>query len=101
MLDAAREALEYGSAFSRDDLDANRMLMHSLVRCIEVIGEAANQMSDDGRAEVTGVPWSAIIGMRHRLAHGYFDIDLDRVWDTVTVDLPPLAAALRVAIDRD
>lgn len=99
MLDAANEALHYGSTFTRADLDSNRMLIHSPVRCIEIIGEAANQMSDAGRSEMRDVPWSAIIGMRHRLAHGYFDIDLDRVWDTVAVDLPPLTAALRSALD--
>ena len=44
------------------------------------------------------IPWADIIGMRNRLTHGYFDIDLDRVWDTVLEDLEPLYVALKTLL---
>jgi uncharacterized protein with HEPN domain len=47
------------------------------------------------------VPWLNIIGMRNRLIHVYFDIDLDRVWDTITDDLPPVIAALEKIVQKE
>ena len=94
MLDAAREAVSFAEGRRRADLDSDRMLLHSLVRCIEIIGEAATQVSEDKRRQFEKIPWQDVIGMRNRLIHGYFDIDPDRVWDTVVDDLPPLIQAL-------
>jgi uncharacterized protein with HEPN domain len=70
------------------------MLQLALIRLIEVIGEAAGRVSDDTRSQISSVPWPLVIAMRNRLIHGYFDVDVDRVWDTVVNDLPPLIAAV-------
>jgi uncharacterized protein with HEPN domain len=94
MLDAALEACSFIREKNRADLDRDRMLTLSLVKCIEIIGEAAAQVSEDSRRDVPGIPWSSIIGMRNRLIHAYFDVDLHRVWDTVVDDLPPLIAEI-------
>ena len=94
MLDAAREAQEYARGRQRSDLNSDRMLTLSLVKCIEIVGEAAAKVSEETRAECPSLPWADVIGMRNRLIHGYFDIDLDRVWDTVTDDLPALVTQL-------
>jgi uncharacterized protein with HEPN domain len=94
MLDAAEEAISFARGKSRSDLDSDRMLTLALVKSIEIIGEAAARVTPDGRAESPEIPWQDIIGMRNRLIHAYFDIDLDRVWDTVSDDLPPLVATL-------
>jgi uncharacterized protein with HEPN domain len=90
MFDAATEALEFMRAKSRSDLDADRMLVLSVIKELEIIGEAANKVSAETRTQNSGIRWQDIIGMRNRLIHGYFDIDLDIVWSTVTKDLPPL-----------
>lgn len=58
-----------------------------MVRAIEVIGEAASRVSDETRAANPAIPWSAIVGMRNRLVHGYFDIDTEIVWKTATEEL--------------
>lgn len=94
MLDAAREAMGFAEGHDRVDLDYNRMLTFAIVRAVEIIGEAANKISPDLKAAHPNVPWQNIVGMRNRLIHGYFDIDLDRVWDTVTLDLPALVLVL-------
>ena len=75
-------------------LDRDRMLALAIVKCIEIVGEAAGGISQESRERFDNVPWADIVGMRHRLVHAYFDIDLDRVWDTITDDLPPLIAEL-------
>jgi uncharacterized protein with HEPN domain len=94
MADAAREAIGFAEGQSRADLDTNRMLTRAIVKAIEIVGEAAAKVSADARATLPAVPWPDIIAMRNRLIHTYFDVNLDIVWGTVEVDLPPLAAAL-------
>lgn len=94
MLDAAREAIAFAQGRSRPDLDTDRMLNLSLVRLLEIIGEAAKGISSECRAAHAAVPWKQIAGMRDRLIHGYFDVNLDIVWQTITDDLPPLMRQL-------
>ena len=94
MLDAAKEALSFAQNKTRGDLDSERMLVLSIVKSIEIIGEAASKVTQETRETYTELPWANIIAMRNRLIHIYFDIDLDRVWDTVTDDLPPLIGSL-------
>jgi uncharacterized protein with HEPN domain len=71
------------------------MLLFALIRCIEIIGEAARQLSDETRNLSEDIPWNAIAGMRNRLIHAYFNVDAELVWKTVTVELPDLTAGLR------
>ena len=98
MVDAAREALSFAASRGRADLDTDRQLVLALVKCIEIVGEAATQTTTATRAELPDIPWPSIVAMRHRLVHAYFDIDHDRVWDTIVGDLPPLVAALERAL---
>ena len=90
MLDTAQEAIVFARGRTRSDLDDGRMLVLSLVKAIEIIGEAAYRVSPATRAELQDIPWDAIIGMRHRLVHAYFDVNLDILWRTVTDELPSL-----------
>jgi len=94
MLDAARDALAFAEGRRRQDLDNDRMLTFALVRAIEVIGEAASKVTPEGQDQATAIAWDAAVGMRNRIVHAYYDIDLDVVWDTVLYDLPALVAEL-------
>lgn len=90
ILDAAREAVDFTEGQCRVDLDADRKLSLSLVRLLEIIGEAARGVTIEFRRKYSKLPWKSMIGMRDRLIHGYFDINLDVVWETVANDLPSL-----------
>ena len=81
-------------AQNRSDLDRNRILLLALVRLVVVVGEAASRVSDDTRKQIPSVPWPLVVAMRNRLIHGYYDVDVDRVWDTVVTDLPSLTIAV-------
>jgi uncharacterized protein with HEPN domain len=61
---------------------------------VEIVGEAAKQVTAETKASMPGVPWSPAARMRDRLVHHYFDIDLDVLWSTITEDLPALLASL-------
>lgn len=99
MLDAVREIGEFRSGLTQADLKQNRMATLAIIKELEIIGEAAGKVSAQTRAAFPEIPWTDIIGMRNRLIHGYFDVDLERVWDTVTYDLPELQMLLIKILD--
>ena len=94
MLDYAREAKLIAMGHSLSDLHYNRMLMHALIRLIEVIGEAATNVTQETRDQLPLIEWKAIINMRNRLIHVYYQIDLYILWDTIEQDIPELIGEL-------
>ena len=94
MVEAAQSAIDFMSGRDRADLDQDRMLLFAVTRAIEIVGEAASKMSDETRSAQDGIPWKAIVGMRNRLVDAYFDINVDVVWQTVTVEIPQLLPEL-------
>jgi len=100
MLDAAEEAIGFVRGRTRQDLDHDRMLVLALMKDIEIIGEAAYQVTQETRQSLPEIPWEDIVGMRHRLVHAYFDINLDILWATVQEDLPALLAILRKVLEE-
>jgi len=101
MRDSAVEAVQFSKAHDRQDLDQNRMLSLALVRLLEIIGEAANQVSEPCQQKNSRIPWREIIGMRNRIVHAYFDVDLDIVWEVVFQDLPTLLTLVNQAIAQE
>ena len=70
------------------------MLTFALIRCVEIIGEAASRITPEFRERYSDVPWGDIIGMRNRLIHAYYDVNLDTLWKTVENDVPFLIERL-------
>jgi uncharacterized protein with HEPN domain len=101
MLEAAEEASGFIAGTDAGTLEEDRMRTLAIVRCLEIVGEAASQVTNEARIELPSIPWSAIVGMRNRLIHAYFSIDLDVLWNTVTRDLPPMCRVLREALRDD
>ena len=102
MLEAISLVRSYVDGFSRADFLADKRTQQAVILNIVVIGEAATRLADEYPEFVAGypeVPWKSMRGMRNRMAHGYFDIDLAIVWQTVHTSLPELAA--RQSLDRD
>ena len=95
MLEAAEKAVEFSRGHSRSDLDEDEKLALSLVHLLEILGEAAGKVSQDFRKRHPEIPWDRASGIRNRLIHGYFDMDMDIVWQTVTARLPELIAQLK------
>jgi uncharacterized protein with HEPN domain len=77
------------------------MLLFAVVRAIEVVvGEAASKVTSETREAAPSIPWTAIVSMRNRLIHGYFDIDTDLVWRTATEEIPGLRRALKALFEQ-
>jgi len=101
MLDAGNEIIEFSEGKTRSDLDEDRKLSLSLVHLLEILGEAASEISEEFKRDHPEIPWKQVIGMRNRLIHGYFDIDLDIVWRTVIEDIPSLVPKLEKIIEYE
>jgi uncharacterized protein with HEPN domain len=95
MIEAAHAVEQFISGRQRTDLDSDQMLLFALTRAIEIIGEAASKISDETKMAATSIPWNAIVGMRNRVIHAYFDIDRDILWKTADEEVPVLLSVLR------
>jgi uncharacterized protein with HEPN domain len=94
MLDMARKAVAKVRDLPRETYDADENLRLALIHLVQVIGEAARQVSRDFTVTHPEVPWENIIGMRHKVVHDYLGVDEDIVWQVVTGDLPKLVELL-------
>ena len=101
MLEAAKDAKRFVAGRGRNELLEDRQLLYALVKCVEIMGEAAIKLSASTKLQAPGIPWPKVINMRHRLVHAYFDIDVDFVWSTVAEDLPPLMDILELWLARE
>ena len=98
MQQAAADAMAFTEGMSQDDFLADKRTQQAVIMSLIVLGEAATKVMDrypDFANQHAQVPWRNMRGMRNRIAHGYFDINLGLVWDTVQTALPPLAISLR------
>ncbi len=84
MLEAAQQVLKFMEGRTQDDLETDEMLSLAVVRLIEIIGEAAKNVSPEVQAASPDIPWRQIKGTRDRVAHAYFDVDLDIIWSILT-----------------
>jgi len=92
MLEAGEEAIEFSQTRSRANFLA-------VVKSIEIIGEAASKVSPEFRAATAGIPWPELIGIRNRLVHAYFDMNIEVIWKAVDEDLPSLIQRLRAILN--
>lgn len=98
MLDSTNAILGFIKEKNRESLDSDRLLLSGIIRELEILGEAAGQISQETKDQFPDLPWKQVIGMRNRLIHAYFDVDHDVVWKTVNNSLPPLANQLEKII---
>ena len=98
MRQAARDACQFVEGMSKEEFLRDKRTQQAVVMSLIIIGEAATKAMDTnpGFAQAQPqVPWRNMRGMRNRIAHGYFDINFELVWDTVQTALPELLEQLR------
>jgi uncharacterized protein with HEPN domain len=95
ILDAISLIEEYTKGMSENEFLANSMAHDAVVRQIEIIGEAARNISDEFREKHSKLPWGKMTGIRNKIIHEYFNINYSIVWDTVREDLPGLQKSIK------
>lgn len=90
ILDAIRRIEEYSSGIDEETFATNPLVQDGFIRQLEIIGEAVKKLSSGPREQYPDVPWKDIAGMRDKLIHDYFGVDIDAVWLAATRDVPLL-----------
>lgn len=90
ILEAIEKVEKFVGNSSFDDFKNNEQLQSAVVREISVIGEAAKKLSEDFKKSKPIIPWKDVVGMRDKLVHDYFEIDINMVWKTIQENLPDL-----------
>ena len=91
----AERAMGYCSGLEKPHFENNSLIQDAVLRNIELIGEAASRIPDEFRQAHPEISWRLIVAMRNQLIHGYLGIDLDIVWDVITIELPTLLKQLK------
>jgi uncharacterized protein with HEPN domain len=100
MLNACTEIRAFTKNVSEQEFRSHRMLILAILKELELIGEAASKISSFFQKKHPDVQWHAIVAMRNRLIHGYFDINLEIVWNTIQKEIPPLTRLLRSILSK-
>jgi uncharacterized protein with HEPN domain len=98
MLETARKAVHKVSGVDRAAYDVDENLRLALAHLIQTIGEAARRVAADYQTAHPEIPWTQIIGIRHKVVHDYMHVDFDIVWTVVTTDLSPLIEKLEAIV---
>ena len=97
MLAAIDRIAELIERTEHDEFMRDWVIQDALMRQLEILGEAAGKVSSDFVRAYPGIPWSDITGLRHKLIHDYFEVDLDVVWRTATINVPEVAPLISAA----
>jgi uncharacterized protein with HEPN domain len=99
ILECCERISSYIQGVSKSDFEQNYQLQDALIRKLEVIGEATKGLTTEITTGSPKIPWSKMAGMRDRMVHQYFRVDLDVVWQTVTADIPMLKGQIEPLYD--
>lgn len=95
IVQASGRALRYVGNMEYNAFVADQKTQDAVIRTLEIVGEATKYLSEDLRAQYEDVPWRSMAGLRDRLIHGYFGVNLDIVWQIVSEELPALRDRVR------
>ena len=101
ILDSISKIEKYTLSMDFEKFSSNSMAQDAVVRQIEIIGEAAKNLSDKIKSKEDDIPWRDIVGMRDKLIHHYFGTDSNSVWKTVEEDIPKLKESVNKILDAE
>ena len=90
ILDSINSISKFTNGMDKKAFSEDEVVINAVIRMLEIIGEAANNISNELKIKYPNVPWKKITGTRNNLIHEYFNVDLDLIWKTITINLPEL-----------
>jgi len=101
ILDAISDVKKFTKDVTKEEFCENKEKQYAVLRALEIIGEATKNISKQSKAKYPGVPWRDVAGMRDKLIHGYFGVNLELVWETVKNELPRLKKQISKILKED
>ncbi|MEW6288077.1 MAG: DUF86 domain-containing protein [Chloroflexota bacterium] len=95
MLENAQRAIQFTEGMDYESFSKDEKTVYAVIRAVEIIGEAAANIPAKVHSEYPGIPWREIKGMRNKLVHHYFGVNMEVVWQTINEDLPMLIKELK------
>lgn len=100
IIDAFMQIEDYMDGVSHDEFFSDKLRQDGVIRQLEIMGEAARNVSEDLRNEYPQIPWRQMIGLRNRMIHAYFNVNLQIVWEIVQGDIPDLKRETNRILDN-
>jgi uncharacterized protein with HEPN domain len=101
MRDNARKAIDFSAGLNYEAFSRDEKTIYAVIRAVEVIGEAATNIPEDIRSHYAEIPWREIKGMRNKLVHQYFGINMEVVWQTIQEDLPMIINVIDTVLEQE
>ncbi|HHT9106831.1 MAG TPA: HepT-like ribonuclease domain-containing protein [Candidatus Wujingus californicus] len=95
IIESISDIREFTKGMTYEDFTKDRKTIKAVVRSMEIIGEAVNKIPQHIRGNYPEIPWQEIVGMRNKIAHEYFGVDLDIVWQSIEEDFVPLEKTVK------
>ncbi len=95
IVEAADRVASYVESMTRSEFETDQMRIDAVIRNLGIIGEAVKKIPDSIREKYPSVPWHNIAGLRNRVIHVYFNVNMDVVWDALQTKLPPLKTQIQ------
>jgi uncharacterized protein with HEPN domain len=99
IFEALGEVKDFTAGLQYEDFVKDKKTINAVVRSLEVIGEATKKIPDNIRLKYPEIPWKRMAGMRDKLIHEYFGIDLEIVWEVTNSELPPIEPLIQKVLD--
>lgn len=99
ILEMVENICNFTKNMSYEDLEGDKKTLYAVIRCLEVLGEAVKKIPKHIKEEYPEIPWQEIAGIRDKLIHEYFGVDIEIVWDTIDEDLSPLEVTVTKIIN--
>jgi len=100
IIEAMNDALKFTENIEYEDFIKDKKNVYAVIRAIEIIGEAVKKIPNEIKKDYPQIPWKEMAGMRDKLIHEYFGVDLKKIWNTLKKDIPNLRPLFNKIVKR-